>query len=113
MRRALGAGSYRLIRLSLTESLVLASLGGSLGVLASIWITRLLPHLQPPANDLYTYRTAIHPDYRVWAFTLAISTGSAILFGILPALQTARADCTLAIRNLDERGRPRERAALL
>ena len=107
MRRALGAGGYRLIRLSLTESLVLAALGGTAGLLASFWITRVLPTLQPPANDLYTYRVALHQDLRVWAFTIAISLASGILCGLVPALQAARADCMQAIRNLDEQGRPR------
>ncbi|HEU0142806.1 MAG TPA: FtsX-like permease family protein [Bryobacteraceae bacterium] len=107
MRRALGAGDYRLIRLSLTESLMLAVLGGTVGLLLSIWITGLLPELQPPANDLYTYRVAIHQDFRVWIFTAAISLFCGLLFGILPALQAARADCLPAIRNQDAQGRPR------
>ena len=107
MRRALGAGACRLIRLSLTESLVLAVLGGIAGLLVSIWITRLLPNLQPPANDLYTYRVAIHQDFRVWAFTLGVSLSCGLLFGVLPALQAARSDCLQAIRNLDAQGRPR------
>jgi predicted permease len=107
MRRALGAGSYRLIRLSLTESLLLAVLGGIAGLLLSAWCTRLLPNLQPPANDLYTYRVAIHQDFSVWAFTFAVSLVCGLLFGMLPALQTARADCLQAIRNLDAQGHPR------
>jgi putative ABC transport system permease protein len=107
MRRALGAGSYRLIRLSLTESLVLAVFGAVAGGLLSIWITGLLPSLQPPANDLYTYRVAIHQDFRVWAFTAAVSLLCGLLFGLLPAFQAAQADCLQAIRNQDEQGRPR------
>jgi predicted permease len=107
MRRALGAGNCRLIRLSLTESLVLAILGGVGGLLVSMWIARLLPSLQPPANDLYTYRFAIHQDFRVWAFTLGVSLSCGLLFGILPALQAARSDCLQEIRNLDSQGRPR------
>jgi predicted permease len=107
MRRALGAGDYRLIRLSLTESMMLAVLGGVAGGILSIWITVLLPELQPPANDLYTYRMAIHQDFHVWAFTSAISLFCGLLFGILPALQAARAECLPAIRNQDAQGRPR------
>jgi putative ABC transport system permease protein len=107
MRRALGAGSYRLIRLSLTESLVVAILGGAAGGLLSFWVSGLVPSLQPPANDLYTYRIAIHQDFRVWGFTFAVSLFCGLLFGILPALQAARADCLPAIRNQDPQGRPR------
>ena len=107
MRRALGAGDARLIRLSLTESMMLAVLGGAAGWCLSTWITALMPELQPPANDLYTYRIAIHQDLRVWIFTAAISLFCGLLFGVLPALQAARADCLPAIRNVDSQGRPR------
>jgi predicted permease len=107
MRRALGAGNSRLIRLSLTESFVLAILGGIGGLLLSIWITACLPRLQPPANDLYTYRLSIHQDFRVWAFTVAIAVSCGFVFGIAPALHAARADGLQAIRNVDAQGRPR------
>lgn len=113
MRRALGAGNSRLIRLSLTESIVLAALGGITGLFLSIWTVGLVPVLQPPANDLYTYRFALHQDFRVWAFTAAVSLGCGLLFGVLPALQAARADCLQAVRNQDVHGRPRRLAATM
>ncbi len=87
LRRALGAGSGRLVRQALTESAVLSALGGAVGFAVGWWGTRALVALQPagllPVQD-------VRPDAAVFVFVLAISAVSAALFGLAPALWSAR-----------------------
>ncbi|MEP7347553.1 MAG: FtsX-like permease family protein, partial [Gemmatimonadaceae bacterium] len=87
LRRALGAGSGRLVRQTLTESGVLSVIGGTVGLAVGWWGTRALVALQPagllPVQD-------VRLDVRVFLFVLAISAISAALFGLAPALWSAR-----------------------
>jgi predicted permease len=79
-RIALGAGRNRLIRQLLTESLLLASMGGALGLLAAWWGKNLLASLASLSIDL-------QPDTHVLVFTACVSLASAIVFGVIPALR--------------------------
>ncbi|MFL5313132.1 MAG: ABC transporter permease [Myxococcales bacterium] len=83
IRLALGATRWRLLRLFLGESLVLAALGGGLGLLLALWIAPGLAALRPGALAPETLRL----DLRVLAFTGALALATAVVFGILPALQ--------------------------
>jgi predicted permease len=87
IRAALGASHMRVIRQLLTESILLAALGGSLGLLLAYFGTKTvlhtLPGTLPRANE-------ISLDGRVLFFTLALSLLSAIVFGLAPALKSAR-----------------------
>ncbi len=89
IRAALGAGYRRLVRQLLTESLLLAFFGASLGLLVARWSTRaalgLLPSALPRA-------AGIRLDSRVLLFTIAISLFAGILFGLAPALKIARSN---------------------
>jgi predicted permease len=89
IRAALGAGSRRLVRQLLTESVLLAFFGAVLGLLVAQWGTRaalgLLPSALPRAAE-------IHLDSRVLIFTVAVSFFAGILFGLAPALKIARSD---------------------
>ena len=97
IRTALGAGRGRLVAQILSESLLLSFLGGALGVLFADWgvevLSAVLPTTIPMAEAGATImRPAIHVDARALAFALAISTGAAFIFGLIPALHAARAD---------------------
>ncbi len=88
VRRALGAPRGRLIRQLITESLVLSLLGGAAGLVLATWTLRFLPRL---AADLPRL-TEIRLDPRVLLFTIAASIATALLFGLVPALQGSRTD---------------------
>jgi predicted permease len=87
IRAALGAGRWRLLRQSLTESMLLALAGGGLGLLLAAWGTRAaigaLPTALPRADE-------IGLDGRVLLFTLAISLLIGALAGLAPALKTSQ-----------------------
>src|SRR5262249_2284814 len=94
VRSALGATRSRIVRQLLTESTLLSVLGGFAGILLALWGTSLLtkwaPQQIPRLDD-------IHVDAGVLLFALAISTGTGLLMGIVPALQASRADQREAI----------------
>jgi predicted permease len=87
IRAALGAGRWRLLRQSLVESLLLALIGGGLGLLVANWATNaalaMLPTTLPRASE-------IHLDNRVLIFTVSLSLLAGILTGLAPALKTSR-----------------------
>ncbi|HSL71068.1 MAG TPA: ABC transporter permease, partial [Longimicrobiales bacterium] len=87
VRAALGAGRARLIRQLLTESVLLASAGGLLGLAIGPLLLRVLIRLHPDALPL---TAPVVFDARVLLFTFLVSMAAAILFGLIPALQTAR-----------------------
>jgi len=95
LRAALGAGRWRLVRELLTESLLLAFVGGGLGLLLSLWGVDLLLALGP--SDL-PRASEIHVDGGVLAFSLAVTVGTGISFGLLPALLVSRVDLHDALR---------------
>nr|QEO73631.1 hypothetical protein [uncultured bacterium] len=88
IRTALGAGRLRLVRQLLTESLVLALLGGALGLLLAFLFLRPLVALSPVTFPGFQ-QVAI--DLRVLGFTLALSVLTGILFGFVPALRQSDA----------------------
>lgn len=87
LRLTLGAGRSRLVRQALTESLVLATLGGMAGLALGWWGTRALAVLQP-AQMLPVAEVSM--DWRVLVGILALTTGTGLLFGIAPAVWNAR-----------------------
>jgi len=87
VRAALGAGRVRVIRQLLTESLLLAILGGGSGLLLAAWGTKAALGALPAALPR-THVVGI--DARVLGFTMALSLAAGILFSLLPALRTSR-----------------------
>jgi predicted permease len=96
LRLAIGAGRSRLIRQLLTEGLLIAAAAGLVGLpLAYAGIT-LLRQVQLPTDLIFVPR--IELDERALLFSLAVAMLSAILFGLIPAIQTTRADLTNALK---------------
>jgi len=89
IRRALGASRSRLMRLALTESLLLALAAGAIGALLAQWTLPLLLRLSPQAIPRLI-ETRV--DLAVLSFTLFISILAGVLFGLAPAWRTAQGD---------------------
>ena len=103
IRAALGARRGRLITQILSESLLLSLMGGALGVFFAVWgvdlLSAVLPSTLPMAEaGAEIVRPAIAVDARALAFALLISTGAALIFGLIPALYVARADVNDALK---------------
>jgi predicted permease len=97
VRLSLGAGRFRVVRQLLTESVMLASLGGAFGVLFAIWgmrsLTLLLSHGQPN----FTLHAEL--NWNVLGVTAALSVVCGLLFGLAPAIQATRPDVMPALKN--------------
>jgi putative ABC transport system permease protein len=89
VRAALGARAGRIVRQLLTESATLAVAGGLLGLLLAMWGVRALVAVAPPTLPRLD---TIGMDGWVLAFTAAVTLTTGVLFGLAPALQSARAD---------------------
>ena len=91
IRQSLGAGDGRLLRQLLTESVVLAAIGGCAGVLLAFWLLPVLARSSPvQADSLGQLLTDFRLDGRTLAFALATTLGTGILFGLVPALRAIR-----------------------
>lgn len=95
IRSALGARPTRLIRQLLTESIVLSTAGGAVGLLLAVWGTELLVKMTP---DTIARAHEIGVDNRVLGFTLLLSLLSGVVFGLVPALQTSKPDLTESLK---------------
>src|SRR5947207_956537 len=89
MRAALGAGRLRIIRQLLTESVLLAILGGTIGLLLAVWGIDLL---RSASVDSLPSTAVIKLDGSVFLFTLLVSLVTGIVFGLAPALAAAKSD---------------------
>ena len=89
VRLSLGATRARLIRQLLTESLLLASIGGALGILVGYWGKKLLPN--PIGQSAFL-------DFRVLAFVVAVTALTGIIFGLAPALRATGGDVNAALK---------------
>src|SRR5438477_6848486 len=112
IRAALGSGRARIVRQMLTESLLLAILGGGLGLLLAAWGLDLLVALAPKSIPRLD---EVRLDVPVLTFALAISAGSGVLAGLVPALHASRPDLVEALKNgaAGATSRGRARAALV
>jgi putative ABC transport system permease protein len=99
IRSAIGAGRGRIIRQLLTESVGLSAVGGVLGLaLGVVAIRALLAINTAGLPRLGENGSAVALDWRVLTFTLVVSLGTGILFGLLPALQGSHADLNVTLK---------------
>ncbi len=103
IRSAIGAGRFRLVRQLLTESVLLASLGGALGLLLGAWGLRVLlafsPGDLPRLGSPHAASTFALLDWRVLAFTGGLALFTGILFGLFPALQLSKPDLNSTLKD--------------
>ncbi|HEV2835660.1 MAG TPA: ABC transporter permease, partial [Pyrinomonadaceae bacterium] len=108
VRLALGARRSRVIRQLLTEATLLALLGGAAGLLIAVWTLRtaypiILSSLPIPelANG---FALNLSPDWRVFAFTLALAAVTGAIAGLAPAIQMSRPDVITALKDETSQG---------
>jgi predicted permease len=99
VRLAMGAGRMRLARQLLTESLLLAALGGLCGVLLARWAIQFLTAMVAPGSPVQP-----HLNSTVLAFTIAATALAGILFGLVPAIQGGSTDIVSALKAGGSRG---------
>jgi len=97
IRLSLGAGRLRIVRQLLTESVMLASLGGAFGILFAIWGMRTLTLLLSHGQETFTLHAEL--NWNVLGVTAALSVVCGLLFGLAPAIQSTRPDVMPALKN--------------
>jgi predicted permease len=93
LRMALGASRWRIVRQLLTESMLLAAVGGVCGVLLAQWGVTILVNLVAKESPLDT-----RPDAGVLAFTFGVSIVAGLLFGLIPAVRASKTDLATAMK---------------
>jgi predicted permease len=101
IRLSIGGSRWRIVRQLLTESLLIAFLGGTLGSLFAFWsiegVARfVLAHL-PHGSPRLVWN--VNPDLRVWGYSLALTALTGMVFGLAPALHATRQDLSTAIKS--------------
>jgi predicted permease len=100
VRLALGASRGRIVRQLVTESLIIASLGGGLGLLAGLWIAnavwpQLVTNVLPPGlGESFNFGL----DWRIVWYALLLTLATGLIFGLVPALEATKASLNSALR---------------
>src|SRR6266404_2492234 len=98
VRLAVGAGRWRLVRQLLTESVLLAALGGAVGVLFAFWGKGVLLALTDKDARFLPGGVDLNLNWRVLAFTLAVSLLTGVLFGLAPAWRATSLDLATSLK---------------
>ena len=105
VRLSIGAGRWRMIRQLLTESVLLACIGGAAGILIAIWGVRSLTLLLSNGTQPLTLKPDL--NWHVLAGAIALSLLTGLLFGLAPALQATRVDVMPALKEVRANDRSR------
>ncbi|NOT63117.1 MAG: ABC transporter permease, partial [Acidobacteria bacterium] len=98
VRLAVGAGRWRLMRQLLTESVLLATLGGVAGVIFALWGNSALVALTDKDTGLIPNNVDLNVNWRVLAFTLLVSMLTGVLFGLAPAWRATKVDLATSLK---------------
>jgi predicted permease len=107
IRLSLGAGGRRIIQQLLTESIVFSLIAGAVGLAVARVAVRALSRFQPPVDGPFSFNVVM--DDTVLLFTLAVSVGAGLVFGLAPALQAANPDTVAAVKGEQREGAGRSR----
>jgi putative ABC transport system permease protein len=114
VRRALGAGSGRLLRQLLTETAVLAFAAGGVGLIVTAWTTDVLPSFFPAQQAALLESS---PGWHVFVYAIAVAGLSSLLVGLLPAIRSIRPPLAAALRghggDISDRAGSRLRSTLV
>lgn len=110
VRRAMGAPRSRIVRQLLTESLILASIGATLGILLGVWGSELIIS---PLSEQFPSWVVFDLDLRFLGFTLLVTAGAAMLFGLAPALQASANSGRVSGRTTGSAGQKRATSLLV
>jgi len=112
LRAALGAGRWRLLQQFVTESLVLSASGGLVGVLLAYWLAKLLVATFPQEPESFMVMPPIGIDSSTLIYTAVLCLGSAVVFGLVPALHATRNASGLSLQESGLQGRRPSRLGL-
>jgi predicted permease len=90
VRLSIGASRWRIVRQILTENLLLAMVGGSFGLVISLWGTRLLSRFYVMNSEGFVRLYDFSPDLRLFLYLLLVVVVTGVLFGLFPALYASR-----------------------
>lgn len=88
IRLSIGASRFRIVRQLLTESVLIALIGGTVGLLLGVWLVDLVVAYQPQVD--IPFRIEIQTDWRVFIFSFAASLITGVVFGLIPALRSTQ-----------------------
>lgn len=99
VRLSIGATSLRIVRQLLTENLLLALLGGALGLLLSVWGTRFLSRFYVMDSEGFLHLYDFSPDWRLLLYAVLVAAITGLLFGLAPALHASRQDLVTELKD--------------
>ena len=111
VRLALGAGRGRIIRQLLTESVMLSAIAGVLGAVLALWGLHLMMVFMPALPEGIRVAIDVPLDWRVLAYTIAVSMATGLLLGLAPALHCAKAAVSTVLRDESSAVTPRYRTS--